>query len=179
MTAAAFCEYVGRPEHRSVSFELVRGHLLELPPTGPRHARARRAAAHPLVRYVDAQGHGFVSIHGSDVILEQNPATVRRPDVALFEDCDLASEYDSVLPTLVVDVLTPGRRASAFLQRVTDFLRGGVPLVWVVDPVPLSVTAFSADSGPRVYTGDETLTGGEVVPELVCRASDFFWLAGR
>ena len=58
--------------------------------------------------------------------------------------------------------------APEFLRRrVTDFLRAGVSLVWVVDPEAETLTVYQPDKAPRVLTVDEEVTGEDVLPGFV------------
>jgi Uma2 family endonuclease len=62
------------------------------------------------------------------------------------------------------------------MHKITDYLRNGVELVWLIDPEARTVTVYRPDKGPRVYTETEELTGEDVLPGVRCRVADFFYL---
>src|ERR671924_452684 len=144
LTAEEFCEFVHRPENANKWFELVRGEVIELPPPMKVHGVVCGNAAWLLGTYVRQRRKGYVTSNDSGVILERDPDTVRGPDVALYEDANTFAElhpkYGEVLPVLAVEVLSPNDRADRVTRKITDYLRNGVRLVWLVDPEIRTVT---------------------------------------
>ena len=114
----------------------------------------------------------------SGVILERDPDTVRGPDVALYEGAhsfqELPRKYGEIPPRLVVEVLSPNDRADRITHKITDYLRNGVELVWLIDPETRTVTVYRPHEGPRVYHENEELTGEDVLPGFRCRVADIF-----
>jgi Uma2 family endonuclease len=180
LTAEEFCAFVHQPENRNKWFELVRGEVIELPPPTRLHGVLCNNIAFPLTLYVRKRRRGYITINDSGVILERDPDMVRGPDVALYEDAerfvDLHPKYGEVPPLLAVEVLSPNDRADRVMEKITDVLRNGVALVWVVDPERRTVTVYTPHNGPQVFAETQTLTGGEVLPGLKCKVADFFRL---
>jgi Uma2 family endonuclease len=116
----------------------------------------------------------------SGVILERDPDTVRGPDVAWYDDAPsferLPPKYGEIPPRLIVEVLSPSDRADRIIHKITDYLRNGVELVWLIDPEARTVTVYRPDTGPRVYTEKEELSGDDVLPGFRCRVADFFYM---
>jgi len=182
MTAEEFCDFVHRPENSDKWFELVRGEVIELPPPQKPHGFCSANITRILGNYTFKRGRGYCTSNDSGVILERDPDTVRGPDVALYDDADhyadLHPKYGEVPPLLAVEVLSPNDRADRVMQKITDYLRNGVALVWVADPEMRTVTVYTPDSGPEVFEAKQTLTGGDVLPGLKCKVADFFRLPG-
>src|SRR5439155_9247241 len=88
-------------------------------------------------------------------------------------------KYGEVPPVLAVEVLSPDDRADRVLRKITDYLRNGVALVWLVDPEMRAVTVYPAGNGPRLVEEGGELDGGDVLPGLRCRVADFFHLPGE
>jgi Uma2 family endonuclease len=180
MTAEEFADWVQLPENANHWFELVRGEVIELPPPLKPHGVVAGNVAYALGGYVRQRRRGYVTTNDSGVILERDPDTVRGPDVALYEDADAFDElhpkYGEVPPRLAVEVLSPKDRADRVTRKITDYLRNGVPLVWVVDPEVRTVTVYQPDKGLRLVEENQELDGGEVLPGLRCRVADFFLL---
>jgi Uma2 family endonuclease len=180
MTAEEFYDWVHQPEQANKWFELVRGEVIELPPPRRPHGVVCVKVAAALDRYVTERGKGYVACNDSGVILERDPDTVRGPDVALYEDADafadLHPKYGEVPPRLAVEVLSPDDRASQLMRKITEYLRGGVGMVWVIDPESRTVTVHRPDRAQVEIGEAEELTGDDVLPSFRCRAADFFRL---
>jgi Uma2 family endonuclease len=182
MTAEEFCDFVHRPENQAKWFELVRGEVIELPPPMKPHGVVCIRVGSILDRYTFDKGAGYVASNDSGVILERDPDTVRGPDVAVYNDAstfaDLHPKYEEVPPLLAVEVLSPNDRPSRVLDKIADYLRTGVRLVWVIDPERRTVSVHQPDKSPRTVGEHEGLTGEDVLPDLRCRVADFFRLPG-
>src|SRR5262249_3309170 len=148
--------------------ELVRGEVIELPPPMKPHGVVAMNVGGLLRDFTFKRDKGYVTCNDTGVILERDPDTVRGPDVALYEDAtsfeEVHPKYGEVPPRLAVEVLSPSDRADRVQRKITDYLRNGVELVWVVDPETRTVTVYRTDKGPRCLHGDEELTGEDVLP---------------
>ncbi len=80
-------------------------------------------------------------------------------------------------PLLVVEVLSAYGRGWVD-RRVSEFLRRGVPLVWVVDPKGRTVTVFRRGKDLHVREEMDDLTGEDVLHAFRCRVAEFFALPG-
>jgi Uma2 family endonuclease len=180
LTADEFFDFVHRPETPNRWFELVRGEVIELPPPTKPHGVTCGNAVWLLGGYVRQRRKGYVTSNDSGVILERDPDTVRGPDVALYEDAktfaELHPKYGEVPPRLAVEVLSPNDRADRVMRKLTDYLRNGVPLVWVIDPEARVLTVYRADGPPYELKEHEELTGNGVLPDFRCQVADFFYL---
>jgi Uma2 family endonuclease len=111
------------------------------------------------------------------------PNDVRKPDVSVLRTERLAGNvlptgYCPIAPDLAVEVVPPGDLAYEVEDKVADYLRAGVPLVWVVHPPTRSVRIHrprSSAQGPvSELIADDLITGENVLPGLSCRVSEFF-----
>jgi Uma2 family endonuclease len=182
MTAEEFCDWVNRPENANKWFELVRGEVIELPPPMKVHGRVCINVGFLLETYVRQRRKGYVVGNDCGVILEHDPDTVRGPDVALYEDAekfvDLHPKYGEVPPVLAVEVLSPNDRWSRVTLKITDYLKNGVALVWLIDPQNRDVTVHRRDREPYVVEAAQELTGEDVLPDFRCKVADLFYLPG-
>jgi Uma2 family endonuclease len=182
MTAEEFADWVHRPENANKWFELVRGEVIELPPPTRPHGFVSGNVARIVGNYTFQRGKGYVASNDSGVILERDPDTVRGPDVALYEDAqtfaELHPKYGEVPPLLAVEVLSPNDRADRVTRKITDYLRSGVRLVWLIDPEARTVTVYQPDKGPRLVEEGGELDGEDMLPGFRCRVADFFLLPG-
>jgi Uma2 family endonuclease len=182
MSAEEFYEWVHRPENADRWFELVRGEVIELPPPMKPHGRVCINVGYQLESYVRQRESGYVTSNDSGVILQRTPDTVRGPDVALYEDAasfeELHPKYGEVPPRLAVEVLSPNDKVGRVLSKITDYIKSGVDLVWLIDPEDRTVTVFRPNKNPYGLKGDAELTGDEVLPGFRCRVDDFFFVPG-
>jgi Uma2 family endonuclease len=177
MTADEFYDFVERPENRARSFELVRGEVIEVSRPTRIHGRVCINTGFELEKYARKRKKGYVVSNDSGVILENDPDTVRGPDVAWYEDVfdfeALPKKWGDIPPRLAVEVLSPNDTARYITEKITDYLDNGVELVWVIEPEMRSVTIYSK-TGIKKLTEKDTLTGNDVLPGFRCKVADLF-----
>jgi len=183
LTAEEFAEWVARPEHADRWFELVHCQVIELPPTTKRQGEVCVHIGYFLSRYAFQIGKGYVTSNDAGVILERDPDTVRGPDIAYFDDARTFDEiqpgYGETPPRLAVEVLSPDNRADRITRKITDYLRNGVDVVWLVDPEIQVVTIYRRDKGPEVVEAHQEITAEGVLPGFRCPLAEFFLLPGE
>jgi Uma2 family endonuclease len=183
MTAEEFFDWVHRPENRDRWFELERGKVIEMPPPGERHGYVSGNIGRILGNHTFRVGHGYVCTNDTGVVVESQPDTVRGIDVTLYEEScrydDLTVAYPTHLPTLAVEVLSPHDRPGRMMRRVSQFLRKGISLVWLVDAEDREVTVYQRGCEPYVLGEQEEITGEGVLPDFRCRVADFFRMPGE
>ena len=158
-------------------YELVRGELIKMPPPNPRHGQCCLAVGAALRDFAKKQKLGWVATNDPGVILQRDPDTVRGPDVAFWSSQRLAqlpNSYTEVVPDLAVEVVSPTDTHRQLSERVLDFLRHGVRMVWVVDPDQRIATVYRSRQDVRILEESEEVDGGDVLPGFRCRVSEFF-----
>ncbi len=183
MTVQEFLEFVHRPENRDRFFELDRGEIVEMPPPTKFHGFVCGNIAAFFWNYSQGRGHGYVCTNDSGVIVEEEPDTVRGPDLSYYDDVQSADDvergYASLPPLVTVDVLSPHDRPVRVAVRVAQLLNRGVQLVWIVDPEAREVCVHRRGRDPYIVKGDEEITGEDVLPGFHCPVSEFFRMPGR
>ena len=170
-------EFLRLCEQKIIRGELVRGVVHETMPTVGEHGEVVMAIGITLGAYVRSNRLGRVAGSDAGVLLERGPDTVREPDVAYFSAATLPLDvkvrhfYD-VVPDLVVEVVSPNDGPQYMAQRVAMWQSFGVPLVWAVYPVARTVAAHPLGGTTIVYTEDDTLDGGAVLPDFRCAVRD-------
>jgi Uma2 family endonuclease len=74
--------------------------------------------------------------------------------------------------------LSPNDPADRVIEKINDYLRTGVRLLWVVNPATRSLTVYQPDQPQSRLDETRELTGGTVLPAFRCRILDFFLLPG-
>lgn len=127
--------------------ELIDGVLVEKP-VGYLESMLALVLAWALGDFVDAHELGILL--GADGPLRILPGQVRVPDVSFigwerFPNRVLPREpVLSVVPDLVVEVLSEGNTPGEMARKLDDYFRAGVRLVWYVDPRSRHVDVFKA-----------------------------------
>lgn len=178
MTVDEYWEFVNRPENADRFFELRRGEVIELSRPKKPHGIVCSRINGRLDRYVEERGVGYVESNDAGVVLEDDPGTVVGPDVAYFVDVesydDIAPKWSDTPPVLAVEVLSPNDKPGQVIEKVHDYLKAGVKVVWVADPEERTVTVFRPDRTHTLLKGDAELTGDSDLPGFICKVSDFF-----
>jgi Uma2 family endonuclease len=183
MSAGEFFNFVHRPENAGKWFELVRGEVMELPPSNKMHGFVCANITRLLGNYTFEQGRFYVTGNDFGVLLERGTDVTRGPDLALYDDAagfpDLQAQYGEVPPLLAVDVLSPNDRLGRVLRRTRNYLAAGVVLVWMVDVETRNVTVHRLAQQPAIVEEQEELSAEEVLPGFRCLVSDLFRFPGE
>ena len=79
-----------------------------------------------------------------------------------------------MVPDLAVEVVSPGDSAREVREKVADWMRAGVRLLWAIDPATRSVTVYRSTDDFDLLSEDDTLDGGQVIPGFSAAISDLF-----
>jgi Uma2 family endonuclease len=108
------------------------------------------------------------------------PGRIRRADVSFIaasrlpSPAERAEGYVTIPPDLAVEVVSPNDYVYELENKVEEYIRAGVKLVWIVNPITCIVEVLRADgSMSRLRVGDE-LSGEDVLPGFLCRVDDLF-----
>ena len=92
--------------------------------------------------------------------VQVNASRVRVPDVCVLAENAPDEQVPRIPPALCVEILAQGDRFAAFMERLDDYFRMGVPVCWVIDP--LAPRAWIATHGQLVEPSDGILRAGEI-----------------
>jgi len=77
-------------------------------------------------------------------------------------------------PLLAVEILSPSDTQEDILDKVHEYLDAGVPLVWSVEPIFRTVTAYRADGPPVLYNEQQDLTAEPHLPGFRVSVAELF-----
>ncbi len=160
-------------------YELIAGELREMTPPGGPHGLIQARIARLFANFVEEQGLGYLVGVESGVILRRHPDTVRSPDVYVIARerlpaGTLADGYLQVVPNLIVEIVSPGDRASDVQEKAQDWLDAGARLVLVVYPRSRTVFAWRGSDSIRQYRPGEELDAEPVLPGFRCPVARLF-----
>jgi Uma2 family endonuclease len=160
-------------------YELVRGELLKMTPASPKHGRIVVKLTLRLGNYVEQHNLGTIYAAESGFKLEQDPDTVRAPDISFVARQRIPPEGEpdgfwAIAPDLVAEVISPSDSAEEMQARVFDFLDAGTRLVWVVHPKTQTVTVYRSRHDIHILSRNDVLDGEDVVSGFTCRIGELF-----
>ena len=160
-------------------YELVKGELIRMAPTGHEHGVLTVNLTTPLDTHVKAHKLGVVCAAETGFKLAEDPDTVRAPDIAFIRQKRLEvvgriPGYWIGAPDLAVEVLSPTDTVRRVEEKVAEWLEAGARMVWVVSPKLRTVTVYRSLTNIAVLTEKDMLDGGDVVPGFQIRVAEVF-----
>ncbi len=128
-----------------------------------------------LQAYIDRHRvSGWVSVDSGYVLrLASDPERLRGPDVSYVTEANLlahggapAHGFMRVVPDLVVEVDSTGRRPRVEKRRIQNYLDVGVRLLWVVHTRKRTATVYRPNGSVRLLAESDVLEGEDVIPGL-------------
>jgi Uma2 family endonuclease len=134
-----------------------------------------------LSLFCDAHSQGWV-LQGGDAGYQgfpDSPRTVRKPDVSFvsfgrFPGEELPPGYARLVPDLAAEVISPNDLYEEVDEKVEEYLRAGVRLVWVISPRNHTVRVYRVNGSSHSLREDDELDGEDVLPGFRCRVRDLF-----
>jgi Uma2 family endonuclease len=170
-------ELLALPDEKN--YELVDGRLVERNMSilsswvaGELHFRIRSHCQAAACGWAFPEGTGFTCFPAA-------PRLMRKPDVSFIRNERMPAAawnegYCSIVPDLVVEVVSPHDLSWEVEQKLREWLTAGVPLVWVVHPEVRGVRVHRGDGRvSELNVGDE-LSGEEILPGFRCRVAEIF-----
>jgi Uma2 family endonuclease len=108
------------------------------------------------------------------------PNRIRRADVSFIRLDRLPSNeqrsngYVTLPPDLAVEVVSPNDRVSELDEKIDEYLRAGVSLIWIMNPETQKVQVWRRDGSVIPLRAEDELSGEDVVPGFRCRVVDLF-----
>jgi Uma2 family endonuclease len=162
-------------------YEIIDGQRIGLPPMGIRAAWIASQLDQHLGHFGRAHNLGHSVCEGL-FHLPLPEDRNRRPDVAFVSYERWAKGRPlppvdnawGVLPNLVVEVVSPTDLAEEVQEKIAEYLRAGVTLVWVVYPQLRQVYVHESLTNIRGLTRADELDGGSVLPGFRLPLTELF-----
>ena len=158
--------------------ELVKGGIIQMGPAEDIHGELAMILGSLLQIYVKQNDLGKVYAAETGFYTSRNPDTVRAADAAFIAKNRLPESpsdgYLEIVPDLIVEVVSPYDRSREILEKVNECLEAGVKCIWVVYPKSRQVYVYKSDSSVEILSGEDTLTGDDVIPGFQCPVTELF-----
>jgi Uma2 family endonuclease len=108
-----------------------------------------------------------------------SPRLVRRPDVSFIHKSRLTPEllragHCPVVPDLAAEVISPNELVYDLDEKLREYLRAGVRLVWIVNPEVRTVRIHRLDGSITGLEEKDELSGEDVIPGFRVPVADLF-----
>ena len=162
------------------NFELVNGRLVE------RHmgmlaswvagelffVLANHCGQHRLGWLLPCGDAGYQGFPGSS-------RTVRKPDVSFvrhgrFEEDQLPGGWARLAPDLAAEVISPNDKYEEVDEKIEEYLRAGVRLVWIISPRNHTIRVYRLNGSSQSLRDNDELDGEDVLPGFRCAVRDLF-----
>lgn len=144
-------------------YELVRGELRKMSPSGARHGRVAAEIVGSLIAHMKRNRTGAVYSSETGFRISRQPDTVRAPDAA-FVRSDRVTETAGFFegpPDAAFEVTSPGDTYSEIEEKTLDWLRAGVKVVVVADPRTKTARVNRPDGASNV---EDVIEIEDVIP---------------
>lgn len=143
-------------------YELVRGELRKMSPSGLQHGDIAARIIASLFNHLEATGLGRVYATDPGFKIERNPDTVRVPDVGFLrrERVVDTQKFFEGAPDVAFEVISPTDTYTDVEEKTEEWLRGGARAVVVVNPRTKTVRVHRSG-------GAETLTDILAVEDVI------------
>lgn len=165
--------------HNGFRYELVKGVLKEMTPTGFHHGQLVVNLTISLGAHVKANSLGVVVGAETGFKIESNPDTVLAPDVAFVRQervlqTGRTEKFWPGAPDLAVEVLSPSDTVYEVEEKVAAWLAAGTSMVWVLNPKQRTLHVHRPNASLRVLSESDVLDGQDVVPGFRIKISEIF-----
>jgi Uma2 family endonuclease len=163
LTADEFQMLPDDPEGRKM--ELFDGRVVYMAHPGEEHSDCASSVVIPLSAFVADHRLGKVRFDVGYKI-RVDPDRVVSPDASFVSHDRLApgrdrTKFFQTAPNLAVEVVSPNDLERDVSEKVEEYLEAGSERVWVIRPIPRTVTVHRPGGRADTYSGDDVLTSDE------------------
>lgn len=143
-----------------VDYELNNGRLVIVSPPGRKHGKVQmRLGAFFDMLENAGLGEGFVE---TGVVLWRDPDRLVGADAAFItrQRCPVRETkegYLETIPDLIVEIRSKDDTLNELKEKAADYLKAGVHVAWVIDPILRNATVYQRDRSPQTVAEDGTL----------------------
>ena len=156
------------------SYEYVKGELVPMSTPTMIHGEVSSNIHFLLSAHV--RQHQLGKIYIAETIF-QIGGSGRKPDVAFVSQERLPEnryQASPIPPDLAIEVVSPSDKVYDVQEKALEYLDAGTQMVWVIEPIAKTVTAYRSPSDIKIFTINDTLTGEDVVEGFRCAVAELF-----
>jgi Uma2 family endonuclease len=158
--------------------ELVKGEIIELMPTGSRHAKIEGLITFFLINFLRTYNLGHILTGEAGIFTRRNPDTIRGMDIAFISNERMAQAQEEgfldVAPEFIVEIMSPIDRWIDIQEKLAEYFSIGVELVWLVDPQLEQIHVYRSLDNVSRLMAEHTLTAPEILPDFSVPITEIF-----
>ena len=159
--------------------ELVRGKVVELMPANFEHGELALEIGTELKLWIRGRGVEDYAGVESGYVLEEDPDTVRGPDVSYVRAENLPPaeqrrRFVRQCPDLAVEVVSPSNTVGDRRDKTAEYFAAGTSMVWEVLPDRREIVVHTPDGIARTYGPGGVLEGFDLLPGFSCPVAKLF-----
>lgn len=159
-------------------FEFVDGELVEIPQMGAESSIVAGRIFRKLDDWCESHRSGIaITAEAAYRCFSSKPRQVRKPDVSVIvcnpDSFAIPKGELLVVPSLVVEVVSPNETMDDVMRKIEDFLEAGTPLAWVVQPQMRQAFVHRPNGTVSKFRDPAELSGEDVLPGFRVALADF------
>jgi Uma2 family endonuclease len=159
--------------------ELIDGEIVSMAPGGADHGEASGNISFVLMEFVRAQKLGRVLLNETGLHIAGESPRSRGMDCAYISfarwpKSEKIPGFLRAAPELVVEVFGETNTWEELDEKVADYHRTGVDLVWVADPHTRTVKVYPKDGETSLIHDGQEIDGGVALPGFRAAIARFF-----
>lgn len=113
-----------------------------------------------------------------------DPGRVRKPDASFIALNRMTREqyeeegYIQIVPDLVAEVISPNDRSKDVEEKLAEWMKAGVKVVWIIYPETQKVRVHRHDDRNDFLKSTDTLSAPDVLPGFSLPIADLFRVPG-
>lgn len=177
----AAAELLERESDEAPQFEIIEGKKVEMPQMGVYSVRVANRINVQIAHFANAHDLGESGVEMLfDLRLPRG--RIRRPDVAFVSyerwprtrPMPFRGNAWDVVPNLAVEVVSPNELAVELMEKVEEYFRAGVQLVWIIYPTTRVAQVLRSMTDQKMLTAKDELDGEQVLPGFRMPLADLF-----
>ncbi|MGB1287199.1 MAG: Uma2 family endonuclease [Aggregatilineales bacterium] len=174
-SVADFDEFIALPENDDKLFEYIGGEIVDVPhkPHSSKIALLIAFFIRLHMRENNIDGCLTNKASGYKVMGERYAPDVTYIAGAKQHGMPYRREYNDNPPDLAVEVVSPGDNPRQLRIKIVNYLAAGT-VVWVIYPETRDVEIYTSDTAVQIFTIDDIVSGGTVLPGLEIAVKEIF-----
>ncbi len=157
---------------------LIKRRIVGLPPSGYVRSLIVGNFYRVLNGFVQPRKLGYVLVGKAGIYVQRNPDIIRGVDVAFISHSRMvqveSATYLDMAPELVVEILSLGDHWAEFSDRLSEYFKIGVQLVWIAHPQRQQLHVYHSVTDTEILTTADELSGGQVLPDFKVMVAELF-----
>ena len=112
------------------------------------------------------------------IVLSQNPALVRIPDISFFTATQIkeASETNFPIPAFVIELISSNDGTYRVEKKILEYFAAGIKVIWVIYPLIKQVKVYTSPKAATINYEDDICSATPVMEDMKMSVNEMFKL---